>query len=178
MKNARLLIGAGCVAAGLAVGGCVERNITIASDPPGAIAYLNDVEVGRTPIKVPFTWYGDYDVRLRLERNEGTAEKPVMRRYYLHTHKVASAPPFQWMGVDLFCELTPGEYKDEKLWAFALEPVVDPSDEELTARAKALQVRLGETQELRPKEKAQKAATRPSTGPATQASTRPATRPK
>ena len=110
--------GGGAMAAAAGGGGCVERKITIASDPPGALVYLSDdVEVGRTPVTVPFLWYGDYDVRMRLERMEGTGDAARPVEYYLHTHRVATAPAFQWIGVDLFAEL-PIEFKDEKLWAF------------------------------------------------------------
>jgi hypothetical protein len=44
--------------------GCLERTITITSDPTGALVHLNDAEVGRTPVTVPFTFYGNYTVRL------------------------------------------------------------------------------------------------------------------
>ena len=44
--------------------GCVQRSITITSDPPHAIVWLNDEEIGRTPVTVPFTFYGKYDVRI------------------------------------------------------------------------------------------------------------------
>ncbi len=44
--------------------GCVQRTITITSDPPHAIVWLNDEEIGRTPVTVPFTFYGKYDVRI------------------------------------------------------------------------------------------------------------------
>ena len=47
--------------------GCVQRMIKITSDPPGALVRLNDEEVGRTPVTVPFTFYGVYDVRLHRE---------------------------------------------------------------------------------------------------------------
>jgi hypothetical protein len=47
--------------------GCVERTISITSEPRGALVYLNDEEVGRTPVSVPFTYYGVYDVRLERE---------------------------------------------------------------------------------------------------------------
>jgi hypothetical protein len=47
--------------------GCVERTISITSEPEGALVYLNDEEVGRTPVSVPFTFYGVYDVRLEHE---------------------------------------------------------------------------------------------------------------
>ena len=133
--------------------GCVERELTITSEPPGALVFVLDQEVGRTPVKVPFTWYGDYDVRLRLERNEGTAQNPVIKRYYLHTHKTAEAPWFEWIGIDLVSELQPGELKDEKLWAFALEPTPEVSNEDLVTRAKELKAKLDEPDELQQKKK-------------------------
>src|SRR4051812_11540396 len=54
----------------LAGGGCVQRTLTVKSDPPGAIVSLNGVEVGRTPIERDFTWYGVYDVELRKDGYE------------------------------------------------------------------------------------------------------------
>lgn len=61
--------------------GCVERRLLITSEPAGALVYLNDQEVGRTPLEVPFTWYGTYDVRLEREgyktlNTQQTAEQP------------------------------------------------------------------------------------------------------
>ena len=44
--------------------GCVRRTISIVSNPPGALVWLNDREVGRTPIEVEFLYYGTYDVRI------------------------------------------------------------------------------------------------------------------
>jgi hypothetical protein len=126
----------------LALTGCVERKIVIGSNPPGALVTLNDVEVGRTPVKVPFTWYGDYDIRLRYEQNVGTPERPVIKRYYLHTHKKTNTPWFDWLGVDLFTELAPAEFKDEQVWAFDIPEVVEPTDEELIQRARDMQQQL------------------------------------
>jgi len=49
----------------LGLGGCVERYISITTKPAGAIVWLNDEEVGATPVTVPFTWYGEYEVVVR-----------------------------------------------------------------------------------------------------------------
>ena len=57
-----LLLSAGALAPG-----CVEREWTLETDPPGAIVYVSDVEVGRTPVTLDFTWYGDYEVVFRLD---------------------------------------------------------------------------------------------------------------
>jgi len=143
--------------------GCVERRITIATEPTGAMVYVNDVEMGRAPVTFPFLWYGDYDVRLRLDRNEGTADSPKIVQYYLHTHRVAEAPPFQWMGIDLFAELLPLQFKDEKTWGFIVPAAAQPTDEQLIADAKALKARMGATTE--PGAQTQPAATQPTVNP-------------
>jgi len=122
--------------------GCVERKITVGSDPSGAILYLNDQEVGRTPISVPFTWYGDYDIRLRLERNEGTAEKPKIVRYYLHTHKETKLPPHEIVPLDFFAEVLPIPFKDEQVWAFPIPRVEEIPDEKLIENAQDLKNQL------------------------------------
>jgi len=158
--------------------GCIDRTLTIASEPPGALVYINDVEVGRTskeyPLKVPFTWYGEYDIRMRLERNEGTVDAPLIKRYYLHTSRKASAPWHQWLGVDLVTELSPLEFKDEKIWAFVLHPVVDPPGEDLVTRAKDLKARLGEAEALRdPKRQQAEDLARPSPASTTQPAAAP-----
>lgn len=128
--------------------GCVERKITIVSSPPGALVYLNDVEIGRAPVTTPFLWYGDYDVRLRYDKPAGP-DNPQPEHYYLHTHRRAEAPWFQWIGPDLLAELSPAEFKDDKLWAFVLEPIKQDSDAELIKSAKQLQGRLNEYEPLR-----------------------------
>jgi hypothetical protein len=164
-------------AASLLTLGCVERKITINSDPSGALVYLNDVEIGRTPVTVPFQWYGDYDVRLTYERNIGTDDKPVMQRYYLHTHRQAKAPPFEWLGIDLFAEILPIPFKDDKVWTFHVPEVVEPTAEELIERAHALKGRLGER--VRLADKPFRPVTRPETAPApTTQTTQPDTQPK
>ena len=46
-----------------------------------------------------------------------------------------------------------GELKDEKLWAFALEPTPEVSNEDLVTRAKELKAKLDEPDELQQKKK-------------------------
>jgi hypothetical protein len=128
--------------AAMGLAGCVERKLTIGSDPPGAILLLNDVEVGRTPVTVPFTWYGDYDVRLRYEKNVGTPEKPKIVRYYLHTHRKTTTPWFETIGIDLFADLSPQTYVDHQVWAFAIPQVEEPSEKDLIQRARDMKADL------------------------------------
>lgn len=143
IKNAIHLCAAVTSAVMLSVlGGCVERKIVIGSDPSGALVTLNGVEVGRTPVTVPFIWYGDYDIVLRHEKNVGTPEKPEVKRFYLHTHKKTVTPWFETLGVDLFAELWPGELKDEQVWAFAVPEVEQVPDAELIERARQMKEQL------------------------------------
>ena len=78
--------------------GCVERRLMISSEPSGALVYLNDQEVGRTPLEVPFTWYGTYDVRLEREGYQT-----------LQTQQEAKRPWWESPGPDLFAEAMPGK---------------------------------------------------------------------
>src|SRR6185437_1443998 len=48
--------------------GCgVYRTITVKSDPPGALIYMNGLEIGRTPVTRDFVWYGRYEVEVRKD---------------------------------------------------------------------------------------------------------------
>jgi hypothetical protein len=142
MSAARHILFLGIAAAGMALGGCVERRLVIGSDPAGALVLLNDREIGRTPISVPFTWYGDYDVRLRYEKNVGTTEDPKIVRYYLHTHQTTVAPWYEIIPLDLAAALLPARIQDEQVWAFHLPEVQEQTDAELIERARTLKSQM------------------------------------
>jgi hypothetical protein len=44
--------------------GCVQRRMTIRSDPPGALVYVDDYEIGNTPVSTDFVYYGTRKIRL------------------------------------------------------------------------------------------------------------------
>lgn len=114
--------------------GCVERTIKITSEPPGALVYLNDEEIGRTPCDTSFTFYGTYDVRLVLDGYEpymGPAE--------------AATPIYQQPGLDLLVETLPIRFRNVINWHFELQKV-DVSTAQMVDRAKQLRARMhGET---------------------------------
>ncbi len=112
------------VGVALSTGGCLEREMTITSQPAGALVYVSDVEVGRTPVTIPFTWYGDYDVRLRLEGYETLATHAEIYP------PIQEVPPF-----DLLCELAPWTIRDERFIHYELSRAVSPTDDELIERA-------------------------------------------
>ena len=129
MKNA--LRCAAIVALGLAVAGCygqVQRTITIESEPPGALCWLNDNEVGRTPVTVPFTWYGTYNVRLECPGYEPLVTQAKVR-----------APPYEWLGLDLAFEtIVPGIRYDTHAFRYALREAQPTDPDALRGRAEGL----------------------------------------
>jgi hypothetical protein len=102
-----------CIAVLLAgTGGCVERILTVQTNPPGALVYLNCQEMGRTPVQRDFTWYGTYDVTVRCEGYE-TVKKP----------EPVIAPIYEWVPLDLVSELLPIPLKDHRTLTYELKPV-------------------------------------------------------
>ena len=147
---------------------CVEQELTIESDPPGALVFLNDQELGRTPLKRDFHWYGDYDVRLQLEGYET-----------LKTHKRVTPPLWNWAPFDLVANLIPMTFRDQQKLAFALKPA-NPSlnqAENLLARAEDLRGQLEAGEFTRPATPRATPTTKgATTKPATTRSTTGATR--
>lgn len=94
-----------------ALTGCVERLIAITTEPAGAMVWLNDEEVGATPVTVPFTWYGQYEVVIRKEGCQT-----------LKTSRRTPVPFYQWPAIDFFSEaLLPVKLTDHHEWHFPLE---------------------------------------------------------
>ncbi|MHC4989420.1 MAG: PEGA domain-containing protein [Planctomycetota bacterium] len=119
----------------LLAAGCVERTIKITSEPAGALVWVNDREIGRTPVDTDFVYYGTYDVRLELSGHE-----PLL------TSGDAVAPWWDWAGPDLVSELLPVPLHHEVLWHYVLEPV-DEDAEALLERARGLREQVLADQE-------------------------------
>lgn len=117
--------------------GCVERRISITSEPTGALVWVNDVEVGRTPTEANFKHYGKYDVRLELDGYDT-----------LQTVGDASTPWWDFPGPDLIAEAVPGAKSTIK-WHFELSPTLSTTmskeqfESSLIERAHALRDQLG-----------------------------------
>jgi len=120
-----------------ALPGCIERKISITSEPPGAICWVNDVEVGRTPVETDFTFYGDFDVRLKLDGYEP-----------LRTHQEAKAPLHEYPPFDFFATIAPFDFEHTVDWHFVLEKSPEAvkdskeTESELIDRAKELRGRV------------------------------------
>lgn len=118
--------------------GCVERRLTIITDPPDALIWLNDEEIGRTPVSVGFNWYGDYKIRIEKEGYK-----------IVSTHKEIKRPPEDYFPLDFLTEvLWPGTIRRDFAWTFPLQPAANPTAEQLLQQAdafrqKALQETFG-----------------------------------
>jgi hypothetical protein len=127
-RNAVRRLFSAALAASIALlcGGCVERVMHISSDPDGALVYLNDEEVGKTPLDVEFTFYGTYDVRLEKEGFQA-----------LWVKQKAVAPWWETIGPDLAGEAIPNN-KVELNWHFKMEPRGLDDEGEVIERARQM----------------------------------------
>ena len=116
------------VALCLASVGCVRRRMTIRSNPPGAMVYIDDQQIGQTPVSTGFTYYGTRTVRLVRDGYETTTVK--------HTFE---APWYQRPPLDFFSEnLTVREIRDERVLDFTLVPQQMVPSEQLWQNAENL----------------------------------------
>jgi hypothetical protein len=108
-----------------AVCGCVQRRLTIRSNPPGARVYVGDEEIGTTPVSTDFVYYGTRKIRLVKDGFETmVVNQPI------------PAPWYQIPPLDLVSEnLIPGEIRDERVVSFQLVPLQPVSTDQFLARA-------------------------------------------
>jgi len=126
---ARVII---CLTAALVLGGCVERKLTINTEPPGALVILNDEQIGESPATVDFEWYGHYNIRIRKEGYET-----------LKTHRELKSPWYDEMPFDFFAQIVyPGRIVDSYEWTFELSPKRQISRDELIHKAQEAKEQL------------------------------------
>jgi hypothetical protein len=115
----------------LSLAGCVERTLTINTEPQGALVVLNDEEIGISPVTTSFEWYGDYWVRLSKEGYET-----------LDTHRELKGPWYDQFPFDFFAMLNPKRIVDSYEWTFELALQKQPTAEELIRSAEELKEQL------------------------------------
>ncbi len=120
-----LLAAAACCAA---ESGCVQRRLTIRSNPPGAMVYVDDRQIGATPVSTNFIYYGTRKIRLVKDGYETlTVMQPV------------PVPWYQFVPLDFVTEnLVPGDIRDQRTLDYQLVPQVVVPAEQLLARAEGL----------------------------------------
>ena len=108
--------------------GCVERKLTINTNPAGAQVFLNDEEIGVSPVTASFNWYGDYNITIRKQGRET-----------LQTHRKLQAPWYDLFPFDFLTQiLYPGRIVDSREWSFELAPQKEVGREELIKSAEQI----------------------------------------
>lgn len=112
----------------LATTGCVQRRMTVRTNPPGALLYVDDYEIGTTPISLPFTYYGTRKVRL------------VKDGYETLTLMQSIPPPwYEFFPLDFVAEnCVPGQIRDRRVLDYQLRPQAIVPTDQLLARAEEL----------------------------------------
>ena len=120
-----------CLLAVPLLGGCVDRVVSIRSEPDGAEVFLDGVKVGETPCEVRYTWYGTRD--LVLEK----------RGYREIREKVSLAGPWwQFPVLDFITDvLIPFTITDRRDLTYTLERAPTTREELLEVRARAEELR-------------------------------------
>jgi hypothetical protein len=115
----------------LGASGCVERRFLVESNPPGAAVLVNGEYKGTTPVSVPFTYYGKYDITLARDGYETVTYPAMLRR-----------PWFEYFPADFFAEnLYPLHLQDNKLLRYDLQPLQQTRTEDVLNQAGTLRQR-------------------------------------
>ena len=108
--SARFVLPVACCLS-LVLTGCVRQSLTIKTDPPGAMVYVNDQLKGASPVTYDFMWYGWHRLTLRKDGFERLDDRRQLR-----------APVYLWIPFDLVMELLPFSIRDARVWSYTLTP--------------------------------------------------------
>lgn len=138
--------------------GCVRRRLTIRSDPPGAVVYVDRQPIGTTPVSTSFTYYGVRTIEVVKDRYQ---TQTLKRRFFPAWYEI---PPLDFISENLW----PHELRDERVVEVQMVPQEVVNPDQLRSRAEALRAssRQGQIVPLAP-------GAYPSCAPATQGSAMP-----
>ena len=113
------------VALTLSTSGCVQRRMTIRSNPPGALVYVDDYQLGTSPVSHDFVYYGTRKIRLVKDGYETlTVRQPFPLPWY-------QIFPFDFVTENIL----PWEIRDERVVDLAMVPSSSAPPESVVARA-------------------------------------------
>ena len=108
--------------------GCVVRRYTLRTEPPGALAIVNDQEIGPTPVSQSYTYYGDRKITFL---KDGYETKTVIQPM--------AAPWWDNIITEFFSEnVVPFTLRDEREFKFDLQQAEVPRANDLYNRAEEL----------------------------------------
>jgi hypothetical protein len=113
--------------------GCVQRRMTIRSNPPGALVYVDDYQLGTTPVSHDFVYYGTRKIRLVKDGYETlTVRQPF------------PVPWYEYFPLDFVTEnLIPWEVRDERVVELAMQPASSTPPDLVVARAEQVRLAAG-----------------------------------
>lgn len=130
-RAVRRALVAALLVATLAQVGCVRRRLTIRSNPPGAMVYVDNQHVGFTPCSVDFTYYGTREIRLIKSGFETlTINQPIPTPWY-------QVPPLDFVSDNL----VPTKIRDNRTVTYNLQPQLMMPVEEIIGRGNELRTR-------------------------------------
>jgi hypothetical protein len=108
--------------------GCVRRRLNVRTNPPGALVYVDNQQIGTTPCSVDFVYYGTREIRLVKPGFETlTVNQPI------------PTPWYEYPGIDFISEnLVPTKIRDNRTVTYNLAPQVIVPTAELIDRANLL----------------------------------------
>jgi hypothetical protein len=108
--------------------GCVRRRLNVRSNPPGAMVFVDNQQIGTTPCSVDFIYYGTREIRLVKPGYETlTVNQPIPTPWY-------QIPPIDFVSENL----VPYNIQDHRTAAFDLQPQIIVPTEQLLDRANQL----------------------------------------
>jgi hypothetical protein len=108
--------------------GCVQRRLTIRSNPPGALVYIDNYEIGTTPVSTDYIYYGTRKIRIIKDGFET-----------LNVKQWIPPPWYEIFPLDFVAEnIVPFEIRDQRTLDFQLTPQVIVPTEQLLSRAENL----------------------------------------
>ena len=111
----------------------MQRRMTIRSNPPGALVYVDDYQIGATPVSTDFIYYGTRKVRLVKDGYETlTVRQPFPMPWY------------EIFPLDFVTEnIWPWEIRDERVVDLAMMPSASTPPELVVARAEQARLSAG-----------------------------------
>ena len=108
--------------------GCVRRRFNVRSNPPGALVYVDNQQIGTTPCSVDFIYYGTREVRLVKPGYETlTVNQPIPPPWYQY-------PPIDFVAENLITT----KIRDNRTVTYDLAPQVIVPTQQLIDRGNQL----------------------------------------
>lgn len=112
----------------LACGGCVRRRLTVRTNPPGAMVYVDRQLIGPSPASTSFVYWGTRHIEVV---GDGYRTEKVLRTFHPPWYQI---PPLDFISESL----VPWEIRAQRVVDITMVPETPVPSEELIARGEEL----------------------------------------